>query len=45
MICGYCCDCGYVCDKLCYVLDVYYDFKYEEGQCIKLCFRCCFNEY
>ena len=43
--CGHRLDCGHACDKPCHALDVYHDPKHEEGQCIKLCFRCCPNEH
>ena len=45
MTCGHRLDCGHACDKPCHALDVYHDPKHEEGQCIKLCFKCCPNEH
>ena len=45
MTCGQRLDCGHACDKPCHVSDVYHDPKHEEGQCIKLCFKCCPNEH
>ena len=45
MTCGHRLDCGHACDKPCHASDVYHDPKHEEGQCIKLCFKCCSNEH